>query len=180
MVMCTLGTGIGSAAIIDGKILRGKHFQAGILGGHSIIDFNNRERACSCGKYGCVEALASTWAVRDMAVKHRLFDTSRLNKLDKIDLSVIFDLSEEGDELSVLLRDHCMNVWSVGIVNLIHAYDPEVVVIGGGIMHSKEVLLPYFQKTIGERVWCPSGMPELRPAHYPDTAALLGAALLFE
>jgi glucokinase len=180
MVMCTLGTGIGSSAIINGKILRGRHFQAGILGGHSIIDYRASQNVCSCGKYGCVEALASNWAVRKMATQHPLFRSSSLSTRDEIDLALIFEMSEQSDELSVLLRDHCMSVWSVGLVNLIHAYDPEVVVVGGGIMHAKEIVLPYFEEQIKKRLWCPSGVPELRSADYPDSAALLGATQLFE
>jgi glucokinase len=180
MVMCTLGTGVGSAAIIDGKMLFGKHFQAGVLGGHFIIDFENTENQCSCGNYGCVEATASTWVIEQLAVKHPLYSKSKLNKREKIDFAAVFELSALGDELSTLLRDHCMNAWAVGIINLIHAYDPEVVVIGGGIMHSKDIILPHFKQVIAQRAWCPSGIPDIRTADYPDTAALLGTALLFK
>ncbi|MEJ7779010.1 MAG: ROK family protein [Daejeonella sp.] len=179
MVMCTLGTGVGSAAIIDHKILRGKHYQAGILGGHSIIDFNNTENKCSCGNYGCVEATASTWMIGDLAKRHPLFAESKLSKLAAIDLQAVFQESEAGDALAGILRDHCMKAWGIGLINLIHAYDPEVVVIGGGIIHSKEIILPYFRKIIAERAWCASGMPEIRAAHYPDSAALLGTTTLF-
>ena len=179
MVMCTLGTGVGSSAIIHNKILRGKHYQAGILGGHSIIDFNNMEDKCSCGNYGCVEATASTWMMGKLAKRHPLFSESKLCRLPVIDLQAIFRESLAGDELAVFLRDHCMKAWGIGLINLIHAYDPEVVVIGGGIIHSKEIILPYFRKIIEERAWCASGMPEIRAAHYPDSAALLGTTTLF-
>src|SRR5690606_16320844 len=180
MVMCTLGTGVGSAAIIDNKVLRGKHFQAGILGGHSIIDFENVSNRCSCGNYGCVEALASTWMIQAFVDKHPLFHDSQLSKLTKVDLAVVFELSAAGDALSILVRDRCMQAWAIGIVNLIHAYDPDLVVVGGGVMHSKNIILPYFKEVIAERTWCPSGTPEIRVADYPDTAALLGTSLLFK
>lgn len=180
MVMCTLGTGVGSAVIIDNRMLYGKHFQAGVLGGHFIIDFENTENRCSCGNYGCVEATASNWMIEQYALKHLMFKESRLSKIEKIDIAAVFDLSIKGDGLSILLRDHCINTWAVGIINLIHAYDPEVVVIGGGIMHSQDIILPYFKKVIAQRAWCPSGIPDIRTADYPDTAALLGTALLFK
>ena len=61
IVMLTLGTGIGGAAMIDGKLLRGKHFQAGCLGGH--LGVNHKGRLCACGNIGCVEAEASSWSL---------------------------------------------------------------------------------------------------------------------
>jgi glucokinase len=180
MVMCTIGTGIGSAVIMDDKMVRGKHFQAGVLGGHTIIDYSNRIRKCSCGNYGCVEAMASNWMIEELAKSNKLYEKSKLNDVSGIDLATVFELAAGEDELAMLLRNHCMNVWSSGIINLIHAYDPEVVVIGGGVMHSAEVILPFFKSHIAERAWCPSGLPEIYTALYPDTAALLGASLLFE
>ncbi len=180
MVMVTLGTGYGTAAIINGQILRGKHFQAGILGGHFIIDFTNKDRICSCGKYGCVEAVASTWMIGEAARKNPLFEQSRLKEVSRIDLAAIFDLSKRGDALAMVLQNHCLKAWGVGLVNLIHAYDPEVIVIGGGISNASDTLIPYFDRFIAERAWCPWGQPLIRPAQYPDTAAILGATLLFE
>lgn len=180
MVMVTLGTGYGSSAIINGKVLRGRHFQAGILGGHFIIDFANKDRLCSCGNYGCVEAVASTWMIKEEARQNPLFEKSRLKEAGKIDLVTIFDLSKQGDELARLLQNHCLEAWGIGLVNLIHAYDPEVIVIGGGISNASETLIPYFKKLIAERAWCPWGQPDIRPAQFPDTAAILGAVLLFE
>ncbi len=59
VVLMNLGTGIGTSAVIEGKILRGKHFQAGILGGHFMVNIKGDQ--CNCGNYGCAEAEASTW-----------------------------------------------------------------------------------------------------------------------
>ena len=180
MVMCTLGTGVGSSAVIEGKILRGKHFQAGILGGHSIIDFQNAINQCSCGGYGCVEATASTWRIRGLAEDHPLFKSSVLSKSGKTDFALVFEASEAGDELAGILKKHCIDTWAAGIINLIHAYDPEVVVIGGGIMHSADILIPEFRRIITEKAWCPSGVPDIKKADFPDTAALLGITTLFQ
>jgi glucokinase len=180
MVMCTLGTGVGSAVIMEGRLLTGKHFQAGILGGHSIINFNDMENRCSCGNYGCVEAVASTWRLKEIARRHELFKDSILNRAEILDIKALFDIAAKEDPLALILQQRCLNAWGVGLVNLIHAYDPEIVVVGGGIMHSKEVILPFFKKIISERTWCPSGIPEVRAAIFPDTSGLLGTALLFE
>ncbi|HRI22706.1 MAG TPA: ROK family protein, partial [Panacibacter sp.] len=61
VVLMTIGTGVGSSAVIEGKILRGKHYQAGVLGGHFTVNINGQK--CNCGNYGCVEVEASTWNI---------------------------------------------------------------------------------------------------------------------
>lgn len=180
MVMLTLGTGIGTAAIIDGKLLRGRHFQAGILGGHMVIDYKNKTDKCSCGRYGCAEAVASMWMIENKATQHPLFKKSLLAKADQIDWKTILILSEQEDELAEILKRHCLEVWAMELVNLVHAYDPEKVVIGGGISHAEQTILPYFRKALKEQAWCPRGIAEIHKTKFPDTAALLGAAALFE
>lgn len=180
VVMCTLGTGFGSSAIINGKILHGFHHQAGILGGHTIIDFKNITQQCSCGGYGCVEAMASTWNIDQFAKNHPQFNESTLAQVEKIDWQTVDANRKEDDALSLLLYDHCLNVWAAGIANLIHAYDPQIIVLGGGIMHAGDDLKSALEKNIAKRVWCPSGLPEFRVATYPDTAALLGSTTLLE
>src|SRR2546423_11552161 len=76
VVVIIIGTGIGSSAIIEGRLLRGKHFQAGILGGHFTVQYNGNE--CTCGNIGCVEAQASTWNIRQMIKADPGFSKSSL------------------------------------------------------------------------------------------------------
>lgn len=180
MVMVTLGTGIGTSAIIDNRILRGRHFQAGILGGHIILDYQNQHDVCSCGRYGCAEGVASMWMIEKKAKQDALFGNSMLADEEKINWESIVKHSKAGDALAVKLKAHCLDVWSAAIINLVHAYDPDRIVIGGGISHTEDGLLSYFEKELTNRAWCPGGIPELRLAEHPDTAAILGAAALFE
>lgn len=180
MVMVTLGTGIGTSAIIDNRIVRGSHFQGGILGGHIILDYKNHLDVCSCGRYGCAEGVASMWMIEKRAKEDALFGKSMLADEAKINWESIIKCSKVGDALAVKLRAHCLDVWSTAIINLVHAYDPERIVIGGGISHTEDGLLSYFEKELKNRAWCPRGIPELRLAEHPDTAAILGAAALFE
>ena len=76
IVMTTLGTGIGGAAMIGGKLLRGKHAQAGCLGGHIPVQFGGRQ--CTCGAIGCAEAEASGWSLPLIAADWPGFAESRL------------------------------------------------------------------------------------------------------
>src|SRR6267378_3581346 len=132
IVMMTLGTGIGGAAMIDGKLLRGKHFQAGCLGGH--LGANHKGRPCSCGNIGCVEAEASSWSLPAICSAHPLFSSSPLSLLPRVTFADLFRLSSSADPCALDIRDYCLRVWGACAVNLIHAYDPELVILGGGCM----------------------------------------------
>lgn len=180
MVMITLGTGIGTSVITNNQLLKGKHYQAGILGGHIIIDYKNQSDLCSCGRYGCPEGIASMWMIDRKAKQDPLYPQSKLAEAQKINWETILEFSAAGDELATRLKQHCLDVWATAIINMVHAYDPERIVIGGGISHSEKELLTFFENELTKRGWCPSGIPELRVASYPDTAAVLGAGSLFD
>lgn len=172
IVMVTLGTGVGGATLIEGKLLRGKHFQAGCLGGHFIIDLNGHE--CSCGNIGCVEAEASSWRVVELIHNHPSFASSSMaNK--KADFESLFECAEEGDELSISIREKCLEVWAAGVINLIHAYDPEMVIMGGGIMKSANAILPFIRGKVEKLAWTPWGKVVVVSSKIPDASALLGA-----
>ena len=136
IVMLTIGTGIGSSTIIEGKLLRGTHFQAGCLGGHFIVD--HKGNLCSCGNIGCVEAQASTWSIVQRAKNDNGFKKSMLSKIEKIDFQAVFNAAGKNDLLAIDIKHECMDIWAAGIINLIHAYDPDVVILGGGILNSKD------------------------------------------
>jgi glucokinase len=172
LVMITLGTGVGGAAIIEGKLLRGKHFQAGCLGGHFTVNYKGD--TCNCGNIGCVESEASTWRLPEMARSHMLFSSSQLSAYDVIDYRLAFGLAGAGDELSKILVNQSLDAWSAGIVNSIHAYDPDMVILGGGIMKSGETILPYIREKVQQHAWTPWGKVEIVPALFPDSAALYG------
>ncbi len=98
VVLMTLGTGIGSAAVIEGRCLRGKHSQAGILGGHLKIPGSRHK--CSCGGIGCYEAQASTFALPAVCTSWPSFESSALRALPQIDFPALFHLADAGDPRS--------------------------------------------------------------------------------
>ncbi len=165
LVMVTLGTGVGTAAIINGRLLRGKHFQAGCLGGHFTIQLHGKK--CTCGNRGCVEAEASTWQLQ-----------RSMEKGQPKNFKEVFQRAHQGDEACLAIRHHCLQVWSAGVVNLIHAYDPELVIIGGGVIKSAEVIIPFIQKYVDEYAWTPWGRVKIISAAIPDHSGLLGAHYL--
>lgn len=174
-VIMTLGTGIGSSAVMNGNIIRGKHFMAGILGGHSTIDINGS--LCNCGNKGCGESILATWNLADKIKMHTNYRNSALRNESLVDFETIFRLAP-GDELAKTFLDKALQVWSVCAVNLIHAYDPEILVLAGGVMQSAEMIIPTIQHYIDNHAWTPWGQVKIVKALHPDTASLLGAACL--
>lgn len=67
-----------------------------------------------------------------------------------------------------------MDVWAAAIINYIHAYDPEIIVMGGGIMRSADIILPYIKERVDRLVWAPEYKVKIKPSLLGDNAALLG------
>jgi glucokinase len=177
LVMITIGTGVGSAALMNGQLLKGTNYLAGNIGGHQIIRFDGVP--CNCGNTGCLESEASSWALPDILKKHpgyagSAFDTGA----ERPDFEAVFRLAGAGDAFSLSVRNRCMDVWFNGILNLIFSFDPEKVIIGGGVMHSADVILPYIQHKIDHASWLPANPARMVAAQQPDWAGVLGAGYL--
>jgi len=178
LAMMTLGTGLGTSAVIEGKVLRGRHGQAGVLGGHMTVRYGGR--ACSCGNIGCAEAEASTAFLGEMAGVTHEFEHSLLRGAGTLRYDLIFQHAAAGDAWAVALRDHSLQVWSVLAVNLIHAYDPEVLILGGGIMGSSGVILPAVTDYVARHAHTPWGRVRVAASELGDEAALVAAEWLLE
>lgn len=172
LVLITLGTGVGTAALINGKLLHGKHFLAGSLGGHMSINLHGD--VCNCGNLGCVESEASTWALPVIASRYPEFAKSTLSKEPEINFGVVFTHAKNGDRTALAIQDHSLKAWSLAIINLIHAYDPERIVIGGGIMKSKDLIVPYVEKMIKKDTWINDHVIQIAPAEHVEYAGILG------
>ena len=176
LVMITLGTGIGSAVLVGGELLIGKHFQAGNLGGHAVV--NHKGTVCTCGNVGCVEAEASTWRLPSLLKEHSEFNDSEIKKEEVLDFRALFNHAGNNDKVATEVLEHCLSAWAAGIINMIHAFDPEVIVLSGGIMKSSAVILPALQEKVNRLAWTPWGKAKLVEAKHPDSAALYGADYL--
>jgi glucokinase len=174
-VMLTYGTGIGSAVLMNGKLLHGKHFQSGNLGGHFVVNFWGNP--CTCGGTGCVEAEASTWRLPSMIREHPDFEKSTMKDEEIHDYKVLIAHALNKDKAAMDILDKCLKIYTAGIVNMIHAFDPEIIIMGGGIMNS-DIILPELQARIDKQAWTPWGKVKLLKAKHLDTAALFGADYL--
>ncbi len=130
----TLSTGIGGGAFVNGRLLRGQHGLAGEFG-HMVIMSNGS--TCGCGRKGCLEAIASGKSISRRVSESitALRDSAILSKISPGNLSAekIFDAMRKGDMLSRLIVEETIYYLSIGVVNLACAFDPEVIIIGGGV-----------------------------------------------
>jgi glucokinase len=176
--MITLGTGVGTAAIMEGKLVRGKHFQAGCLGGHFTVDIDGR--VCSCGARGCFEAEASTYALPGMCKTWAGFETSPLSLEKTLDFARLFHWADQGDPVAAQIRARCVSIWAACALSLVHAYDPELIIMGGGIMKSSFPILNALREHVDSYAWTPWGKVQFCVAALGSNAALLGALPLFQ
>lgn len=172
VVMITLGTGIGGAAMIEGKLVRGKHSQAGNLGGHIPVLFNGRQ--CTCGAIGCAEAEAAGWSLPLVLRGWQGFAASKLAS-EPLNFERLFYWAKHGDHVATEVRDRCLQVWAADAVGLVHSFDPEMVIIGGGVMRSADIIIPFVQDFVVKHAWTPWGKVKVRAAELGNNAGLLGA-----
>ena len=178
LVMMTLGTGLGTSAVVNGMLLRGFRGIAGLLGGHFTVNYNGRK--CTCGNIGCSEIEASTVSINELAREHTGFSKSRLADEDTIEYEAVFRYAAENDTCAVYLLEHSLKIWAITALNLVHAYDPEKVILGGGIMASGDVIIPVVQDYLEKHVWNPWEKPKVIKAVHGNNAALLACEWLLK
>jgi glucokinase len=175
---CLHAESCAGLAIMDVRLLRGKHYQAGCLGGHLLANWNGHR--CNCGAVGYAEAEASTWALPTLARGWPGFTNSALVNEELLDFAALFRAADSGDRVANEILCRSIRIWSAATVSLIHANDRELIVFGGGVMNRGDAILPKIQAYVDEHAWTPWGRVKLvRSALGPD-AALYGAIPLLK
>ena len=182
LVYMTLSTGIGGGIIVDGKLYTGHRGFAGEVG-HITIDRNGPQ--CNCGNVGCLEAMASGTAVARMARERLAGGAPRVLRelaggdLDKVDARMVAEAAASGDALAQAIMEEVGTNLGIGIVSLLHAFDPEVIVIGGGMSASLDLFLPGITGEIERHAMVQQGgrVPVVK-SELGDDVSLLGAAAL--
>jgi glucokinase len=172
-VMISLGTGIGTAVFIGGTPLRGRTNQAGSLGGHLPVRL--RGRRCTCGGRGCAEAEASTWALPAVCRDWPGFSQSLLALAKVVDFRALFEAKDAGDTIAKEILEHCLDIWTALAVALTHAYSPQVIVLGGGVMARADEILPGLSAGLRREAWSPGGAVAVRASALGSSAALHAA-----
>jgi glucokinase len=182
-LMLTLGTGIGGAVMIDGRSLPGAQ-GAGRELGHVVVDVDGPPCQGKCPSRGCLEALASGSAlVREATRVAGEQPDSSLGRALAHGLGLtgplVTELAHDGDEAARSVVALIGRRLGTGIAGLVNVFDPDVVVIGGGVVAAGDLLLEPAREEFRARV-LPPGRDHVRivAARFADEAGMLGAALL--
>ncbi len=179
LIYVTVSTGIGGGIIADGKLYTGACGTAGEIG-HMTIDVNGPR--CRCGNVGCWEALASGTALAREAVM-RITEGARTSIIElvggdasKIDAKIVGLAARQGDELAQDLVSHLGYYFGVGLANLVNIFNPELILIGGGVAKIGDLLLQPAIKVVKERAFsAPANAVEIKPAILGDDSGIMGA-----
>jgi glucokinase len=181
LIYLTVSTGIGGGIIVNGELYSGASGGAGEIG-HMTIDASGPE--CSCGNRGCLEVLASGKAVAGEA-KRRIKEggRSRLTDIVSGDMESITAekvalAAGEGDRLAMDVISRAAGYLGVGMVNLANIFNPEMIVVGGGLSKMGELLLAPAREVVKQRAFplC-AGAVRIVAAELGDDSGLLGAAI---
>ena len=150
MIFFTVSTGVGGGAILNGKIYRGSTSNALEIG-HSTVASETGMR-CNCGNVGCLEAVSSGTAIARRAREAVLTNVeTSLKKYDTVTSYEVFVESAAGDKVATEIRDLALNYLGIGVDNAIAIFDPDMVVIGGGVSKAGQVVFDKVQEVVNQR-----------------------------
>ncbi|MFM0899888.1 ROK family glucokinase [Streptococcus suis] len=183
VVFMTLGTGVGGGVIAAGNLIRGVKGAGGELG-HITVDFD-APFACTCGKKGCLETVASATGIVNLSRRYaeQYAGDAKLKQMidDGQDVTAkdVFDLAKEGDDLALIVYRHFSEYLGVACANIAAVLNPAYIVLGGGVSAAGEFLLDGVRKVFAE-----NSFPQIKEstqivlATRGNDAGVLGAASL--
>lgn len=183
VVFMTLGTGVGGGVIAAGNLIRGVKGAGGELG-HITVDFDT-PFACTCGKKGCLETVASATGIVNLTRRYaeEYAGDAKLKQLiddgEEVTAKDVFDLAKEGDDLALIVYRHFSNYLGVACANIAAVLNPAYIVLGGGVSAAGEFLLDGVRN-----VFADNSFPQIKEstqivlATRGNDAGVLGAASL--
>ncbi|MBV9335881.1 MAG: ROK family protein [Solirubrobacterales bacterium] len=182
-IVLTIGTGIGSGLILRGELYRGAIGAAAELG-HSVVDLNGPPCQGNCPNHGCIESLASGTALAREALRiaHEQPESGlgrALAQRRELEGPLVTELAHDGDGAAIEAIELIGTRLGVAIASFVNIFNPEVVVIGGGVMGAGELLLSAARTEMLARALPPSrDIVEIVPAAFGVEAGMIGAAAL--
>ncbi len=179
LVYVTVSTGIGGGLILGGRLYTGASGSAGEVG-HMVIDANGPR--CSCGNVGCLEVLASGTALAREAQK--LIQQGASTKIaelangepSNVTAKLVADAARQGDALAREIISQAATYLGMGLANLVNIFNPEMIVVGGGVAKIGDMLLDTARRVAIERAFrLPAQRVQIVPSRLSDNAAILGA-----
>jgi len=178
IICLTLGTGVGGGIILDRKLWRGVDGAAAEIGHMCVDPFGGV--ACPCGSRGCLEVFASATAIVRMTreASPRYPDSILQGREDRT-AKMIFEAGKQGDELALEIFRRMGVYLGIGLANLINILNPEMIVIGGGVVNGWELFEKHMHQQVEERAFpLLAARVKIVRAKCGDDAGLLGAARL--
>jgi len=180
LVYITVSTGVGSGVITGGRLLEGSQGFAPEIG-HMTIDIHGQR--CRCGNVGCLETLASGTAIARIAAE-RLRAGERSSIADmasgdggELTARLVAQAACSGDALAKAIIEEAAVNLAVGVVNMVHLFNPKLVIIGGGVSMSGDLLFGPVRRVVAERSMKDFEV-DIVPAQLGDDPGLLGAVAL--
>jgi glucokinase len=173
MILLTLGTGVGGGIILDGRIWRGADGMAGEVGHMTIIPDGRR---CGCGNTGCLEMYASARGIV-MSYGERVAQGGPPTADAPVSAADVYRKADEGDTLALDVMRQMGRFLGIGIANLINIFNPEMLVVGGGVKDAWPYFIDATRGEIRRRAFAfPAERTRLVPSVLGDDAGMVGAA----
>lgn len=169
-IFLIIGTGVGGAVYLNGKLLRPKRY-SGFEVGHTVI--NKEGIKCSCGRRGCFEVYSSM-----RRLKEKISKEFNLNTIDGIKIREFIEKNKDNKKLNEILDEYTQNL-EIGIANLINIFEPQAISIGGSFGHY-DMLLKRLQDKINEKteLYNKEQIPKIVIAELKNDAGMIGAAMI--
>ncbi len=183
VVGITVGTGIGGGILLDGQVYHGAGDGAGEIG-HMTIDANGRR--CKCGNYGCLEAYASGPAIARRALEaieaggESTVPEYVGNHMPSVTAETVYLAARDGDELALEVVQETARLLGAGIAGLVNIFNPEAVVVCGGVTQAGDRLFLPLRREVNRRAFKPAAaLCRIVPGELPGVAGVYGAALTY-
>jgi len=181
LIYITVSTGIGGGIIVNGELYLGSSGGAGEIG-HTTVDVNGTR--CNCGNIGCLEVLASGTAVAKEAIrrvshgeKSSLTEMAE-GKIENITAEQVSLAAQDGDSLALEVIGKAAIYLGAGMVNLVNLFNPEMIIVGGGMAKMGDLLLNPVRQVVKEKAFkLPAQAVRIVPAQFGDDAGVFGAAI---
>lgn len=179
-----LGTGIGGGIVSGGNLLKGATNTAGELG-HMVVDINGPP--CTCGGFGCLESIASGWAIAKRAQENVHKDPLQgayllkkcSNDIDAITTKMVVEASKEGDLLSHNILSRAINAVTAASITIVNVLNPSRIILGGGVFEGIPELITHIEQGIQKQaLHAARGHVEVVEAHLRNNAGVIGAGYL--
>jgi len=179
----TIGTGIGGGIVIDGRLYHGSSDSAGEIG-HTTVEVNGRR--CKCGNYGCLEAYASGPAIADRAREALAGGETSImpslvgGELSALTAATVYEAARQEDDLAVHVVRETARFLGTGIANLLNIFNPEVVVLAGGVTQAGDALFEPLRAEVRRRAFKPAvDACRIVPGALEGNAGVVGAVATF-